>query len=232
MPLLEALTERVLSLLGVNFDFSIDLARKPFDPIRPALILGARPRQAHVEVLKALNVTHVVSCLEEAKRPAVAFLSAAFETQFLPLRDEVSEDIATMFPRFFDFTVRAGQRARVLVHCEVGVSRSASFAIAHVMRTERMRFYEAYRDVQARRAQVLPNVGFAAQLQRFEHTLFTGPRRDGYASLTRYLCEVCNVPVEMEVLQNMLERHEYDAVPAIRAIFGGEVPRVVQGIRR
>jgi len=38
-------------------------------------------------------------------------------------------------------------------------------------------------------------------------------------------------PVEIEVLQSALERHRYDAAAALRMIFGGEIPRVVQGVR-
>ncbi len=231
MALLEKLTSRALSRLGLNFDFTLDLKRDPFDPITPTLLLGSRPRRDQVEGLTALGVTHVVSCLDDTQRPAVAFLHHDFETLFLSVRDGVVENIEVVFPDFFDFVDRAEPNAKVLVHCEVGVSRSATLATAHVMKTDHLRFYEAYRQVRARRAQVLPNVGFASQLQRFENTLFPEPRPDGYASLTRYLREVCNVPVEMNVLQSVLEQHEYDALPAIRTIFGGEVPRVVQGMR-
>lgn len=46
-----------------------------------------------------------------------------------------------------------------------------------------------------------------------------------------YLHRVCNVPVEIAFLQSMLERQEYDALRAIRAIFGEEIPRVIQGVR-
>ena len=60
------------------------------------------------------------------------------------------------------------------------------------------------------------------------------PRAHGdqtVSSLARYLKEVCKVPVELEVLQNVLPRHDYDALRAIQWIFGNEVPRVIQGVR-
>jgi hypothetical protein len=37
--------------------------------------------------------------------------------------------------------------------------------------------------------------------------------------------------VEIEVLQSALERHRYDAPAALRMIFGGDIPRVIQGVR-
>lgn len=232
MSLLDRLTHRVLTLLGLEFDLSLDPIGSPsFHQITPILTLGSRPRREHVEVLLELGVTHVVSCLEESQRPSMAFLSDGFDTTFIPLRDGMLQDIGAAIPRFFDVVSRAGPAATVLVHCEAGVSRSAALVIAHVMQTQRLRFREAYRAVRTRRPHVMPNVGFASQLQHLEHTLFPESRGDGTASLAWYLHEVCKVPVEVEVLQGMLELHDYDALRAIRAIFGDDIPRVVQGVR-
>ena len=49
--------------------------------------------------------------------------------------------------------------------------------------------------------------------------------------MAQYLHQICNAPVEIEILQSALERHGYDAPEALRMIFGGEIPRVVQGVR-
>ena len=232
MALFDWLTTRALSLLGLDFDFTFDAISEPFHVITPRIALGSRPRPEQVAALKDLGVTHVVSCLPEEDREAVAFLRDDFEALFLPLRDHLDEDLAAHLPRFSAFAAGLGRGERALVHCEVGVSRSASLVIAHVMQSERLRFYEAFRHVRERRAQVLPNIGFASQLQRLERELFPQPRGDGQrSSLARYLREVCNVPVEIEVIEDMLEHNGHDARAAILAIFG-EVPRVVQGARR
>lgn len=229
MSLFDRFTQRLLALVGLDFEFSMDVLRDPFHEISSDVVLGSRPTPEHVDALRALGVTHVVSCLPDGEQDTVAFLGEHFTTLYLPLRDGILEDIGSHLPPFFDF-VASAEKGRALVHCEVGVSRSATLAIAHVMKTRRLRFYEAYREVRRRRPQVLPNVGFATQLQRYERTLFE-PRKEGYPSLTRYLKEVCNVPVEIEVLQSMLDAHDEDALAAIRGIFGEEVPRVIQGVR-
>lgn len=230
MPLLDRLTSRALSLLGLSFDFSMDPRTEPFHAITPRVLLGARPLPEQLPKLREAGVTHVLSCLEPHARPTVVFLERDFETLFVPLRDGAGEDIAAHFPHAFDFIDAAGPSAKVLVHCQVGVSRSATLVTAQVMRTERLRFYDAYQRVRAQRAQVLPNVGFAAQLQALEHALFPDACQRP-SSLARYLHEVCCVPVELDVLQDMLERHDFDALRAIHAIFGDEVPRVIQGVR-
>ena len=51
------------------------------------------------------------------------------------------------------------------------------------------------------------------------------------SSLAQYLHQVCNAPVEIEVLQSALERHRYDALASLKMIFGDDIPRVIQGVR-
>lgn len=235
MSTLDKLTDRVLALLGLDLDFSISIGRDPFNRITEDLYLGARPDREQVSALKEAGVTHVVSCLPDTDRGKVAFLNDDFHPLFIPMRDGVHEDIASVFPTFFEFVRTARERharAKVLVHCEVGVSRSATLATALLMKRFRMRFFEAYGHVRAKRGEVLPNIGFASQLQRLE--LDMHPRADGdqsVSSLARYLREVCMVPVELETLQNVLHDHDYGALKAIQAIFGNEIPRVIQGVR-
>jgi protein-tyrosine phosphatase len=235
MSILDTLTSRALALLGLDLDFSVSLRRDPFNPITEDLYLGARPTREQVPKLQEAGVTHVVSCLDEDDRPKVAFLQEHFHPLFLPMRDGMQEDITSVLPSFFDF-VRAARDdhspAKVLVHCEVGVSRSATLAIALLMTQQRRRFFDAYRDVRTKRPEILPNIGFASQLQRLELDMHPrAPADQGVSSLARYLREICNAPVDIETLQTMLHDHDYDAVRAIRAIFGDEIPRVIQGVR-
>ena len=234
MSMLSKLTDRMLALLGLDFDLSVALNRDPFNAITDDLYLGKRPSPEQALRLKDEGITHIVSCVPEEARDRVSFLQDEFDSLFLPVHDGMHEDLASVFPTFFDF-VRAAyahrRDAKVFVHCEVGVSRSAALVTALVMRRERKRFYDAYRDVRAKRAEVLPNIGFASHLQQLEFDMF--PRAAGEtSSLARYLKEVCLVPVDLDTLQDVLDRNQYDAVSALQAIFGEEIPRVVQGVRR
>lgn len=217
--------DRIFTRLGLDLDFSIDIGRAPFNQITEDLFLGARPEPETIPALVEAGVTQVVSCLVEADRPKVDHLAETFEPLFIPVRDGMHEDIASHFPTVFDFA-RSGEK--VFVHCEAGVSRSATLVTALLMHRERRPFYETYRDVRARRGEALMNIGFASQLQRFELEMLPDARRP--SSLARYLREVCMAPVEVETLQEALERHDYDAVAAIGSIFG-EIPRVIQGVR-
>lgn len=230
----DKVTDFVLSLLGLGPDFIIDLGASPYSKIDDRLYLGARPKPDRTEELKELGVTHVVSCLEETERSKVEFLERDFHHLFLGVRDGMQEKISEVFPQFFDFADRVStnsEKSKLFVHCEVGVSRSATLVIAHLMRTQSLSFYEAVCRVRAKRVQVLPNIGFASQLQGLEHNLRASSFHRDTSSLAQYLHKICNAPVELEVLQSALERYNYDALESLRMIFGGEIPRVVQGVR-
>ncbi|MBO6938233.1 MAG: dual specificity protein phosphatase family protein [Deltaproteobacteria bacterium] len=229
---LDRLADRVLSMLGL--DFELDLSEQPFSRISDSITLGRRPKAADLDALRSAQITHVISCLPEAQRPKVVFLESEFRCLFLPVHDGIHEDIASGFPDVFRFVESAREgdpEARVLVHCEVGVSRSATLVTALMMKRERLRFFDAFSAVRERRAQVLPNIGFASQLQRLERELFPEPEPGELSSLARYLCERCNAPVDPKVMQSALEQHDHDARRALEAVFGGEIPRVVQGVR-
>jgi protein-tyrosine phosphatase len=230
--ILSSFADRVLSRLGLALDFSVDLRASFLSEITPSLYLGARPNQERLEQLKGSGVTHVVSCLTEDDRSDIAFLKRDFEHLFLEIHDGMDQDISERFPEFFDFAaVATANDAKLFVHCEVGVSRSPSLVIAWLMKTESMTFLEALSHVRSKRIQVLPNIGFASQLQRLERDLQPDSTTETPSSLAKYLHEICNAPVEIEVLQSALERHHYDAPAALRMIFNGEIPRVVQGAR-
>ncbi|MEM9073150.1 MAG: dual specificity protein phosphatase [Myxococcota bacterium] len=218
---------RVLGFFCLDFDFAFDLRTAAFSPITERVYVGSRPTLDDVPALAEAGITHVVSCLEEPALSTMSFLDLSFETLRLPLRDSMDEDIAATFPTFTRF---AEQTAVVLVHCQVGVSRSATLATAHLMQAERLTFWDAVSHVRQKRPGILPNIGFASQLQRLEHALFPEVRPE-LSSLARYLREIANAPVDIEVLQEVLVQHDFDAPRALRAIFGGEIPRVVQGAR-
>ncbi|RKP38024.1 dual specificity phosphatase, partial [Dimargaris cristalligena] len=79
------------------------------------------------------------------------------------------DDLSDYFERAFTYIDQArASGASVLVHCQLGVSRSASLVIAYVMRTLRLRFQEAYQHVQGKSPNVCPNLSLTYQLLDLE----------------------------------------------------------------
>jgi len=150
------------------------------------------------------------------------------------VHDGIHENITDVFPQFFDFTEdlkNQHSKTRLFVHCESGVSRSATLVIARIMKLEAKSFFSTYKSVKSKRGHILPNIGFASQLQRLENDLLAKKHDNSPSSLALFLQQACRLPADIEIIQSMLEQYHFDAVAAIMAIFGGEIPRVIQGVK-
>lgn len=60
------------------------------------------------------------------------------------------------------------------MHCQAGVSRSATIVIAYLMKHTLMTMPDAYKYVRSRRPVVSPNLNFMGQLLEFERDLNSG----------------------------------------------------------
>ena len=121
-------------------------------------------------VIESLRITHVLTlCREKVQRiPGVKYLH-------LGVFDVPSTEISKMFAASFHFIEKAkAVKGRVLVHCIMGVSRSATIAIAYIMKTYKLPL-ECALTLMLRKRYVEPNEGFMQQLTEFEieHDLHT-----------------------------------------------------------
>ncbi|KAL8413867.1 hypothetical protein RB594_005199 [Gaeumannomyces avenae] len=92
------------------------------------------------------------------------------------VQDNGIDPLTSEFERCLDFIERGRRNdTATLVHCRVGVSRSATICIAEVMREMKLSFPRAYSFVRARRLNVIiqPHLRFAYELLKWEELLQT-----------------------------------------------------------
>lgn len=76
------------------------------------------------------------------------------------------------FDECFNFIDHARGNGGCLVHCNAGVSRSASVCIAYIMSRKNLRFKEVLELVRTVKKDVRPNDGFMSQLEEYDSELF------------------------------------------------------------
>lgn len=94
----------------------------------------------------------------------------------------IDDFIKTKIIKTFDTLVKLidlylKQKRNVLVHCRMGVSRSASIVIAYLMWKYNLTYRDAYKFVKSQRDIISPNPGFISQLKEYRKILRKGEKR-------------------------------------------------------
>ncbi|KAF7971877.1 hypothetical protein HWV62_19761 [Athelia sp. TMB] len=138
--------------------------------ILPNLYLSDMYTATNPTVLRRLGITHVISVVETMWH---AFPSDIVHL-CLSIHDSPFSDMSYLFDPTVDWMQDAmdgNEHARVLVHCMLGMSRSASVVLAYLMASRGMSLVVALAHVKVRRIIVQPNAGFVKQLMWYERLL-------------------------------------------------------------
>ncbi|XP_071509345.1 uncharacterized protein [Diadema antillarum] len=148
----------------------LDSASQIFDHI----YLGSEWNASNLEELEANGVGYILNITKECDN----FFPDRFQYCNIRLYDMEVEDLLRHWDttnRFLAKAKEAGSKA--LVHCKMGISRSASTVIAYAMKEYEMTLEEALRHVDERRPIIRPNKSFMKQLQIYEGILLASRNR-------------------------------------------------------
>ncbi|ESN93831.1 hypothetical protein HELRODRAFT_88016, partial [Helobdella robusta] len=136
--------------------------------ILPFLFLGSEWNASNLDELHANNVRYILNVTREIAN----FYPETFEYVNVRVFDDDHVDLLIHWESTYKFISKArDHNCRVLVHCKMGVSRSASTVIAYVMKERNMSAAEATKFVRSRRSCIQPNPGFKRQLETYEGIL-------------------------------------------------------------
>ncbi|XP_026185938.1 protein phosphatase Slingshot homolog 3 isoform X2 [Mastacembelus armatus] len=138
------------------------------------LYLGSEWNAANAEELQKNNVGYILNVTREIDN----FFPESFTYMNIRVYDVEATDLLSHWPDTFNFinTARKSGQA-VLVHCKMGVSRSASTVIAYAMKQQHWSLDVALTYVRERRPIVKPNEGFMKQLQTYSGILSASQQR-------------------------------------------------------
>uniref|UniRef100_A0AAQ6A737 protein-serine/threonine phosphatase n=1 Tax=Amphiprion ocellaris TaxID=80972 RepID=A0AAQ6A737_AMPOC len=132
------------------------------------LYLGSEWNAANFEELQKNNIGYILNVTREIDN----FFPESFTYMNIRVYDVEATDLLPHWTDTYNFinTARESGQA-VLVHCKMGVSRSASTVIAYAMKQQHWPLDVALPYVRDRRSIVKPNEGFMKQLQTYNGIL-------------------------------------------------------------
>ena len=146
-----------------------DIENHPATQVTPFLFLGNMTDASDAATLQRLGIDHVLNVTAVAPSYAT---SPAITYKQLHAADNGAQNIKQYFEEAFSFIdVARDCKGSVLIHCQAGVSRSPTIAIAYLIKYFSMSTSEAYKFIKLRRSIISPNLNFMGQLLEFEKTV-------------------------------------------------------------
>ncbi|KAJ8005665.1 hypothetical protein DPEC_G00120290 [Dallia pectoralis] len=161
----EFIDNEMLLILG-----QMDKASLIFDH----LYLGSEWNASNLEELQDTGVGYILNVTREIDN----FFPGTFCYHNIRVYDEEATDLLAHWNQTYNFIVKAKKnRSKCLVHCKMGVSRSASTVIAYAMKEYGWSLEKAYSYVKQKRGITRPNSGFMRQLAEYEGILDASKQR-------------------------------------------------------
>ncbi|XP_072887559.1 dual specificity protein phosphatase 10-like [Hemitrygon akajei] len=150
-----------------------DIESVELSPILPFLYLGNERDAQDLARMQQLNVGFVINVTTHL--PLYHAQGGALRYKRLPATDNGKQNLRQYFEEAFEFIEEAQESGKgVLIHCQAGVSRSATLVIAYLMKHTLMTMTDAYKYVKGKRPIISPNLNFMGQLLEFEMDLNKG----------------------------------------------------------
>lgn len=129
------------------------------------VFLGAIKHSMSDEFISSNSISIIINCAQEIKNSfpnTVKYFN-------IPVEDNSQQHISQYFDACHHFLVQNFElKGNILIHCVYGVSRSATVAIALIMKFANFKRQQAQKIVEIRRPEISPNFGFLQQLDIYE----------------------------------------------------------------
>ncbi|XP_068629331.1 LOW QUALITY PROTEIN: protein phosphatase Slingshot [Battus philenor] len=151
--------QEMLTILG-----QMDAPTEIFDHV----YLGSEWNASNLEELQRNGVRHILNVTREIDN----FFPGMFDYLNIRVYDDDKTDLLKHWDNTFKYINKArNEGSKVLVHCKMGISRSASVVIAYAMKAFNWNFEKALKHVKAKRNCIKPNTNFLNQLETYQGIL-------------------------------------------------------------
>ncbi|XP_034758960.2 protein phosphatase Slingshot homolog 2-like isoform X1 [Acipenser ruthenus] len=138
------------------------------------VFLGSEWNASNLEDLQNRGIRYILNVTREIDN----FFPGVFEYHNIRVYDEEATDLLAYWNDTFKFISKAKKAgSKCLVHCKMGVSRSASTVIAYAMKEYGWNLERAHSFVKDRRTVTNPNPSFMRQLEEYQGILLASKQR-------------------------------------------------------
>ena len=147
----------ILFIIIIN----IIICDDPMNYIIDNIYLGDNDAASDENYLKQYNITTVINCAEE-------IVSVYKDIKFLELNlyDSFNQPLFPKFEVAYKF-IKKNSENNILIHCALGVSRSASLVAFYMMKEKGWDYDTCFYYMKERRPIAEPNYGFEEQLREY-----------------------------------------------------------------
>ncbi|CAL4073103.1 unnamed protein product [Meganyctiphanes norvegica] len=157
--------QEMLTILG-----QMDEATEVF----PHVYLGSEWNASNIDELQGNRVGFILNVTKEIDN----FFPGTFDYLNIRVYDDEATELLKHWDRTFKYIAHAKEKGlNVLVHCKMGISRSASVVIAYAMKEFNMKLEDALELVKKKRNCINPNSSFCQQLKTYEGILDASRQR-------------------------------------------------------
>jgi protein-tyrosine phosphatase len=132
--------------------------------ISPKLYIGDYLASLNYNILLQLNITHILVCGEEL----TCRFPKTFTYKHLKIDDSPVQSLKEYFEEAYQFIQKGMQKGKVLVHCAQAKSRSVSMVLSYLMKSQKLRFTQAFSLLKKKHPQADPIPAFRQQLLQYE----------------------------------------------------------------
>ncbi|XP_018574338.1 protein phosphatase Slingshot isoform X2 [Anoplophora glabripennis] len=130
--------------------------------------LGSEWNASNYEELQKNRIGYILNVSKEIDN----FFPGAFDYLNVRVYDDETTDLLKHWDNTYKYITKAKDTgSKVLVHCKMGVSRSASVVIAYAMKAYSWDFDTALNHVKDKRSCIKPNMSFLSQLETYQGIL-------------------------------------------------------------
>ncbi|XP_076058088.1 protein phosphatase Slingshot isoform X2 [Oratosquilla oratoria] len=181
----EYIDQEMLTILG-----QMDSATEIF----PHVYLGSEWNASNLEELQRNGVGYILNVTKEIDN----FYPGMFDYLNIRVYDDEKTELLRHWENTYKYITQAKEKgSKVLVHCKMGISRSASVVIAYAMKAFNMELEDASHLVKRKRSCIKPNQAFCSQLKTYQGILDASRQR--HNALWRSKSETNLKPPQVQV---------------------------------